>query len=518
MSDNKKILLENTIWLYMAKLIVQALGMLASILVLRKLEVNVYGTYVLLFGLFAIFQLLVTSPLKHVFLRFIPGLKEKSASGAIGKLLRIAVGIALLLVVIMLVSVLAFQVQLAAFFNIPDFGSHLYFFILFVLFYSLRHLAEVVLMALLLHKKMAVLNVLITLFRSTAYIILLKRLDVNWLLSIDACLSLIYVLVVLLFIVMSLRSLKREPDVRPQLGLQRRIRRFWLYSILTELGAGMIGRTSDTYIVAALSNPYSVGIYGFSVKIYEMCYKLLPIREFESVVKPVFFKKYDDNASDEVLNRVYNYTVKVLLPLFILPFLYFLLFGSDFIYHLFGDKYAEAYWVTTLILLGLLTNGVFYPLIMLIQLKERLQIVLLSRVVVVLSLILGVGLMKSMGVVGVALATVIGELVKNLFMFWLFRRGCIIRYDLKIFSRYGLLILLALMLFFPMSYIAQGLAMWMIKSTLFIIYFGWFIIRFHPLNIKETELFVKTMRSNVSVARIWDRMVGLTREFRGKRI
>ncbi|WP_439183601.1 oligosaccharide flippase family protein [Carboxylicivirga taeanensis] len=506
MANNKQILLENTMWLYMAKLVVQVLGLLASILVLRKLEVNVYGTYVLLFGMFALFQLLVTSPLKHVLLRFIPGLKEKSDRREIKRLLKAALTIALSMVALMLLGTYVFRQQLADFFNIEQFDKYFTFFILFVFFYAMRHLAEILLMALLLHKKMAILNVLITLFRSTAYIVFLNRLDVNFLLAIEALLSLMYAIIVVSFITKSLTDLKMPLGEPLDTGLRHRIKRFWLYSILTEFGAGIIGRTSDTYIVAAISNPYSVGIYGFSIKIYEICYKLLPIREFESVVKPVFFKKFDQNTSDIELNRVYNYSVKVLLPLFIFPFLYFLLFGNDFIINIFGDKYADAYWVTTLVLLGLLTNGVFYPLIMLIQLKERLEIVLLSRIVVVLSLFLGIYLMKAIGIVGVAMATVIGELVKNLIMFWMFRRHCTISYEWRTFRNYGLLILSSVALFYPLEWATSGVFFWVTESILLVMYYGWFVYRFHPLNIKEIELFIKTFRSNKKVARIWDKV------------
>jgi len=506
MVNNKQLLIENTLWVYLAKIFVQVITLLASILVLRKLSVDVYGTYVFLFGLFAVFQLIVTSPLRHVLLRFIPELKESVSQRSIRQLLAFSLSLAMLIVGIMIALTYMLRDEVAAFFNIDNFQQHISFFLIFILTYAIKNLGEIALTSLLLHKSMAILNIVLALFRSAAYIIWLKHLSVNHLLAIESCVSVLYAGSVSFVIMRHLKNDQKKLSRKMDHVHIQRMKRFWMYSVFTEFGAGIIGRTSDTYIVAAMSNPYYVGIYGFAVKIYEMCYKLLPMREFESVVKPVFFKKYSHASSDEELNGVYNYSIKVLLPVFILPFLYFFLFGQPLISSIFGDKYIGAYWVTVLVLFGLFSNGVFYPLIMLIQLKEKLGIVLVSRVVVVLSLALGVYLMDRIGVVGVALATVIGELVKNVFMFIVFRRYCKINYEHSIFKSYAALVLSAMLLFVPVRMFLDSQLVWIVASICFLAYYAWFILNFHPLSSAEVQLFMSTCTSNKKLAVIFSKL------------
>ncbi|MCT4643799.1 MAG: hypothetical protein N4A74_02345, partial [Carboxylicivirga sp.] len=445
MESKKKILVENTLWVYLAKILVQAFGFIASVMVLRQLPVDVYGTYFFLFGLFTLYQLLITSPLRHVILRFIPELVSKLSKEAILKLFSVYFVTALLMIVLLTALLWGMRASFSSFFNIPDSDQYLTVFMVFVLCYALKILTEIVLSALIQHRLMALLNIGVVIIRTLAYFILLKQLTVQLLLLIEAGLSLFFFATALLG-AQRLKVSDGEQKVISQ-GDKKRMKRFWLYSIFTELGAGIIGRTSDLYIVAAMSNPFAIGIYGLAVKIYEIVYKLMPLKEFESVLKPVFFGRFTKDSSEDELNAFYNFNVKVMLPVMIFPALYFLLFGQSLIFYVFGEKYMDAYWVCVLVLSTLIIDGFFYPLIFMIQLKERLEVVMISRFVVFLSLGLGIYLMKQFGVMGVALATFIGEFVKNTLMYLLFKRHCKLIYDYRIWSSNLLLIFSGIVVF-----------------------------------------------------------------------
>jgi len=495
MTNRKKILVENTMWVYLAKIVMQLISLVASVLVLRQLDVDVYGTYVFLFVLFTAYQLLITSPLKHVLIRFVPELKNKVASSSLLKLVMMYVIIALVMVITLTVLGVVLEDYLSQLFNINTLDAHFKAFLFFVFSYSIKILLEVLLAALLLHRRIAILNMILALSRALAYIILLDRLNVDLLLLIEACVSLIYSMPALFVF---LKGVKKEDNGKELVTSKdkHRMKRFWLYSLFTELGAGLIGRTSDYYIVAAFSTPYFIGLYGFAVKIYELFYKVLPLKEFESVLKPLVFDRFSSNFDHHLLNSVYNLSIKVLLPLFVLPFVYFLCFGEEVIKLLFGEKYIDAYWPTVIILGGFITNGMFYPLSIFIHLKEKMHILLFSRLVVVFSIFAGIYMMKSYGITGVAMATILGELIKNLLMFFMFRSYVKIHYDRRIFISNLFLIFTLIVFIYPLHLVLSGWSLLVIGSILFTVVYLLFVINFHAFVAKELAYLESIIQSN----------------------
>ncbi len=499
MRSSKQILVENTAWVYVAKLFGQLMSLVASVLVLRHLDVSTYGTYVFLFGLFTAYQLLITSPLRHVLVRFIPEFRSRLSNKYLIRMVLLYGFIAIVMVVAFTGIGLVFRRSLADFFNISDFDSYLPSFLFFVLSYALKILLEIVLSALLLHRPLSIINLLVASTRAVLYLILLKVLDVNLLLQIEGAVSLLFVLGSSIVLYKGLR-LPVGGTASLKLADKKRIQRFWFLSLFTEFGACMIGRTSDYYIVAALSNPYYIGLYGFAVKLYDMLYKVLPIRELESVLKPLFFGRFTSSSSDEALNSFYNFSIKALLPLLLFPVLYFFIFGKVLILEVFGVKYIEAYWTSVIILSGLLMDGLFFPLIMLIQLKEKLQVVLLSRVVVVFSIVAGVFFMKYFGIVGVAIATLSGELLKNVFMYYLFRPYCKIKYNRKGLSAYAVIAFVLLLLFMPWQSFFNGVYLWVFGSVLYALVFTVLILNFHPFKTSEVNELKELVQSNRRIA------------------
>ena len=153
--------------------------------------------------------------------------------------------------------------------------------------------------------------------------------------------------------------------------------------------------------------------------------------------------------------------------------------------HIFDEKYLPAYWVTCVSLVGLIFHGLFYPLNLVIQLKERVEINLYSRVVVVFSLLGGIYAMKHWGIVGVAAATVTGELLKNIFMLFMLRRFVAIRYARNIFFRYGGIIAVILIGFIPFIEMFSSMTGILAGTFLFAVLWLVLMINLHPLNGDE---------------------------------
>ncbi len=503
--SHKKQLIDNTLWVYAGTIITQILGLFATVLVIRKLPVEVYGTYTFIFGLFVVYQLFILSPLKNVLLRYVPELTQGGHFSVVRKLLLYSVSLAFVMVFLFSVLLSIFQVGFSDFFNIDNFDTHIIAFFVFVLFYALKVLSETIISSFLKHPLSAKANVLVVIFRASAYLIMLNRITVNLLLYIEAIASLIFVLFVITGIYKQLIKTNNPSDTSLTLTIKGRISRFYMLSFFSELGYGIIGKTSDHYIIAAMSSPFFVGLYGFALKIFEIFYKILPFREFESVLKPIFFKRFAYSDNHKEINDFYMFAVKVLMPLFMFPVLYFLIFGKGVIINIFDEKYLPAYWVTCVSLLGILINGYFYPLNLVIQLKERVEINLYSRVIVVFSIVAGIYFMKWFGILGVALASVLGEFFKNLFMLILLRRYVPIKYPRSILSRYGMLFLLLGAGSLPFYIYFQTLIGWLVGSAIFGILYAFMLINFHPLSKEETYKLEGVFTSSEKLGKIYQK-------------
>ncbi len=502
--NHKKQLINNTLWIYAGKLITQILSLVATILVIKELPVDTYGTYTFLFGLFFIYQLFITSPIKNVLLRYVPELHAQGEQKVINKLILYSIFLSAILILLFSYLLFYFQIELGSFFNIESFTASFKPFIIFVFCYALKILSENIIAAYLKHPLSARANVVVVIVRAASYILLLNKISVALLLYIEALVSIIFVIWILPGLIKEIvrKQIKDSTEEQGDIHIKKRVVRFYLLSFFSELGYGIIGKTSDHYIIAAMSSPFFVGLYGFALKIFEMFYKVLPFREFESVLKPIFFNKFGKENNDAAINEFYVFAVKVLLPLFMFPVAYFLIFGKGVISIVFDPKYLPAFWVTCVSLIGIIINGFFYPLNLVIQLKERVEINLYSRVIVVFSIFAGIYFMKLYGIVGVAAATVLGELLKNLFMFFMLQRHIKITYSRKLFINYGALLFILLGIFFPLSYLSDTPLVLVLGSAIFVVLYVLFLINLHPFKKQELEQLSKVLGSNDKIAKI----------------
>ena len=499
-NSSARTLVANTGWVYAGKIITQIFSLAASVLVIRQLPIDIYGAFTFAFGLYAFFQLFIYSPLQYVVIRFLPEMQCHGHTGAIRRLIVKSSAIALSATLLLLLLMHQFEPAIIRWFNISHFESYRAAFDLFVIGYSLKLLVEMMMMAFLMHRVTAILNIILFATRSILYILFLKQLDVALLLRIEYLLSLGY-FVGALFLLIKSKSL-HQPDAGQddKARYPSRIKRFWLYSVFSELGAGLIGRTSDYYIISAMSGSFQVGLYGLAIKIYEIFYKILPVKEFDSVLRPLFFNRYNQTTPDEVIQKFYHFTVKMMMPIFIFPFIYFLIFGQSIIVHVFDARYLDSYAVTCIILLGIVVNGLFYPLNMMIQLKEQVQINLYSRIVVLFSILAGILLMKHYGIIGVAIATLTGDLLKNLIMLHLFHRHVRITYPTKDLLRYLVLVVVPVALFLPFTRWHQNLYISALGSLLFTASYLVLIVNTIKPNGEEKSMIDKLFASSKKMA------------------
>ncbi len=516
--SSAKTLITNTGWVYVGKIITQIFSLITSILVIRQLPIDTYGAFTFAFGLYAFFQLFIYSPLQYVVIRFLPEMQARGHFHAIRRLIIRSSAIALLSTLILQILMHLFEPEIIRWFNIVQFEDYKTSFYLFVICYSLKLLVEMMMMAFLMHRVTAILNIVMFATRGILYIVMLKQLDVELLLRIEYLLTLCYFVSAMLMMA-KIKAVRQSYAVQPdEAHYPARVRRFWLYSVFAELGAGLIGRTSDYYIISAMSGSFQVGLYGVAIKIYEIFYKILPVKEFDSVLRPLFFNRFNQETPDTVIQSFYSFMVKMMMPVFIFPFIYFLIFGQSIIVHVFDPRYLDSYSVTCIILLGIVINGLFYPLNMMIQLKEQVQINLYSRIVVLFSIVAGVFLMKHYGIIGVAIATLTGDLLKNLIMLILFRRYVAIAYPIADLMRYFALATIPVILFFPFIQWHRHLLFGAAGSVLFAVVYSILTVNIIHLNEDEKKMTDKLFTASKKTAWLLIHLQPIIQSVRFKRI
>jgi len=489
------ILIKNTKWVYISKIFSQFFGLLAIILVIRQLDVDVFGTYNLLLSSFVVFEILALSAVSSVFNRFIPELIANNEFNKLGRFIRGGYLFSFILFTSLVVLLYFFKEGFATFFNINDFDKYLIAFLIFSYSNFLQILVSVVLKALLLHKKTAIITIFGNFFRLVLYLYFAKSLEVNLLLYIETIICLIIVIAsVNVYFIFK----KKLPEVKARKNVipvtYKRVRKYGLLSMINELGIGIVGKTSDYFIVAAMANPIQVGLLAFGHRVYGIIFKILPFKDIQTIINPLFFQKYSGKYDIDEFKAMYSFIIKILLPIYVFPALYFFFFGKSLTALVFDIKYLPAYWITFIMLFSNLFLAFFFPLSLTAQLKERMDILLISKIVVFFSIAGGIIGMKYFGIIGVVMASFIGDLLKNILILGMMRKYEEIQYNLLSYKKY-LYIFISFTPFFFVQNIVLKIFPFIALTIIFFVFALLSIRIFDPFNEQEKETLDKIISS-----------------------
>jgi O-antigen/teichoic acid export membrane protein len=491
-----KILVRNTSWVYMAKIISQALSLLALILVIRKIDVEVFGLFSLYLSLFMFFGVFAISPAVQVLRRYLPQLHRLQDYH---EMLRVTVGahiVAVLMFVFCWVVVWFSQGAIGRVLNIDGFSEGLSVFFVYAGCNGIYTLMLTMLGSLLLHKVSSILLLVSSLLRTGCYLTLLHHLDVPTLLKIEAVVALVYTVPAGCYFVLWFRKNRHahesSADGQPAVGRKRMVR-YGVFGLFNEIGAGIIGRTTDFYIVSAIGSPISLGMYAFASKLFGYFSKLMPVNELLSVIRPVFIGRFTSEGKEETgdFKQIYNLMVKVILPMVAFPGLLFLALGRPIIANVFDPKYMDAYWVVVLVLFMTLPMAFAIPLGLSAELKERMDITFYGKIVAFLSIPLGILAMRSYGVVGVAAVTLICDTLKIMLIYALMRRIVDVRYQWRSLMGYGVSWLLLSLAFFFVQTQTMPLITTLLAMVIFVMLYGGTVVFFHPFDARDLVMIDK---------------------------
>lgn len=490
------ILVHNTKWIYLSKIAAQVLGLISAVLVIRQLDVDIFGTYSLLISSFFLFSVFSLSAIDQVFLRYIPELIANKEYQKFLKFIKYGFSLSLLAFGILFFLLYINKEHFANFFNIECFEEHLLAFFFFCVSFYFKDIISITLQALLLHKKYAIINILNNIIRTVLYLVLLQKLDVTLLLYIEFFLAMVFVFPGLYFYYNYTKKLNlQEQPVSRTPVTAKRIIRYGLFSMGNVLGQGIVGRQTDHFIVAALSNPYYVGLYAFANRLYNMVYQILPFKEFYSVIRPLFFQKFSQEYNINDFQRMCAFMIKALIPVYTFPTLFFLFFGTHIINVVFDPRYIDSYWAIVILLSTTPFHAVFNTVMLTASLKERVDYEMYSKSVVVISILGAIIGMKTYGIIGVAAATTLGLFLKNLLLWYLMRNYKEVRFYFKDYSRY-FFVVFAVTPFSLLFFISLNWLWLVIVSIVFVTYYLLSVIVFHPMTPYDFKILEKISSSS----------------------
>ena len=280
-----------------------------------------------------------------------------------------------------------------------------------------------------------------------------------------------------------------------------RVYKYGIIAFFNEIGAGIIGKTSDSFIISALGGQMYMGIFAFSNKIKNIFNKLLPISEFKTVLRPLFFQKFSKSINKEEFINLYNFIVKVMIPIFSIPAIYFIFFGESIIVNIYDPKYLSAYPLGCILLLGNIQIAVFYPVVFTVRLYEKNQYQLYTKVIGIFSIFLGILAMKYYGLIGVILVTTISDMIKKIIIYLLIKKEANITYRISEYKNYIFIFSILVCFSMIISKFISGIISLLLLTFLFGILSILLIILFHPFN-KYDIIYIRKLAQSSKLTRL----------------
>jgi len=403
------------------KTLSQIMAIAAMVLLVRILSEHDYGVYNLLYSIISLLGMIASFGLANTLQRYIPEYYSRKEFKVANTLFRISSIIRLLSNVVVLGLGLIFWEQIAPFLKIGDYKSYFILFTVIILLHMQRGLLEICLNSYFLQKYSKGFSSVFVLIKACGYSIALwKNWDLWHILSIDL-IAYVFVFAILQYIYCkkipanegSLEKIPKEET--------KRLKRYAFFYNFNDAGSSLLNANFDNFVIAMYLNPIAVGGYGFCVRISKMIERILPVNYFQEVIRPSFFSM-SANVKIKQINSFYQILIK-LTYIFQIPVFFFIaLLGEEFIKIIFGGKFLSYAFILSGIYLFGVINSFQIPLGLVVQFKEKADIVLYSKMFAAYNLIADIILIKYWGVWGAVIATGTAILAKNLFIWYFVKK------------------------------------------------------------------------------------------------
>jgi O-antigen/teichoic acid export membrane protein len=402
------------------KLLFQVLALTAMLLLIRVLGQAEFGAYSLLAATLPLMQLIGSFGLANVLQRFLPEYYHAQRNADADRLVRIVATARLLLTVAILAVVLFGWERIAPLVKLEPYRDQFLVFTVAILAFQQWGLFKLAIEARFGHQLTLTLQLIGAVIRCAGYALAFRSDAPLLAVIVTDSVNFIFLAASHAWLYRRMRPATDRSNRASTPAERNRLLRFGALSHFNDAGAQLLDRGIDNFLVAFFLDLPSVAVFAFCDEVSRKLSRLSPVSFFGDVVRPLVFARGAElprprlDAAMNMLNRA-NYAYFV--PLFCAV----ALCGPELIELVF-DKYGEYHAVLLTSLGFVVLNEIAYPVGLVAQLRERMDIVLWSKVFGVVNLAAALLLIPALGVLGAVLATGSSNLAKSLFIWWHLRR------------------------------------------------------------------------------------------------
>ncbi len=447
MQDFHQKIRANASYLFLQKLIAPLINLLLTIYIIKKLTIFDYGIYNLLYAIISYLSLYSSMGLQNVLQRYVPEYNSKQEYGSV-KLLFISGFVSrLLLSVIFILLLISIGNLVGGFFKVENLKEYLELFACGIILFLEVQVVEVTLGSLLLNKAIMISYLLSTMLRAGLICLFLEKdMGLKGLLIAETIYYGCLLLVQTYFYYTNFSS--KHASLAQTLPLKR-ILRYSGFSYLDELGWTILDVKTDFFVISTFLGPTMVGIYAFANQVIESIAKLMPDKMIRPLIRTAFFSRFSEHNDIQLLNRHFNLLIKIIAFISFPLFVGVTAMGDKIIIHFYDAKYLSALNLLWIFSCFLVIISFQFPLQLVVQAVERVEITFYSKVFSIYNLIGEILIIKSLGLIGVALITCSARLFQSIFIYYRIQKSVPITIDwqslIKIFFN-SLLMMAGLML------------------------------------------------------------------------
>lgn len=391
----------------------------ATVLLVRTLSQEAFGIYSILYAVIPMLNIVGSFGLQEVLQRFLPEYYTKNEFRLAAKLvfrvffLRTIVSIAVILAIFMYWDVLSGLIK------IQDYKNYFAIFCVGIIAYQQWGILTATVEAHFLHKFAFYIQIAVVTARAAAYLVcFLNGLGLLEIVIID---TVVYLVLAASFWGLYARAVPRDGGKQSLFGSadRRRIMRYALFNNFNSIGVRFMDNGTSYLIVAYYMSPTQVAIYAFCNQLANRFARISPVNYLASVVRPAFFSLGIESEQDRIVAMM-RFLMKCILWFYVPVFCFALLAGESFIAIIFG-KYQEHASLFAACIVVAAVGALGFPVSMAAQLRERVDIILYSKIFGLLSLGASVLAVPHYGIWGAVYAVGAGHLLKNFFIAWYVR-------------------------------------------------------------------------------------------------
>ncbi len=405
------------------QLITRVLGVVYVVLLARALSVEEYGVYNFVVGALLVLGFFSNFGLASSLQRFLPEYSKLNKNNLLIKTICFAHYFRTILgLIVLVISILLFD-SWSAQFGIEERKTEFILFTVGAFFFFQIEYLQIELNALFMHWASSIAQVLYSFLKFILVsIVFYYGLGLKEILVAEAfayLIGMLFAIYALIFHVIIPAKRKRELNNNDNLEYKRLLR-YSGYNAMVIPGNIMFSHSMDFFVIAAMANPYDLGLYALASRVSKMITSIMPQNILQSVIRPAFYHHYFSvEDKNKELEKMLNSLVR-LISAFLFPTVALVLITAvPLITIIFGAEYKAAVSVFMVLVVFMLFTALEFPSDMVLQAIEKVQARLYAQIFAVYNVVAAIILMNMYGIIGVAIATGTALMFKCLFFYYM---------------------------------------------------------------------------------------------------